>query len=168
MVSFEPAWGASWLWGLMLISLTIGFHAFGIVLMARGLQRAGTRGFQGRAFRHPILLPVALVAIVGLLLSVLHGLESMFWALAYLWLGALGSGRDAMLYSVDSLTTRGSSGLSLAPHWRMMGALEAADGMLLFGISTAFAFAVIQEIMLIVSRFEPPHRAKEELPAKWE
>jgi hypothetical protein len=27
-----------------------------------------------------------------------------------------------------------------------MGALEAADGMLLFGISTAFVFAVIQQI----------------------
>ena len=32
----------------------------------------------------------------------------------------------------------------LQPHWQMMGALEAADGMLLFGISTAFIFTVMQ------------------------
>jgi hypothetical protein len=28
--------------------------------------------------------------------------------------------------------------------WQMLGALEAADGMLLFGISTAFIFTVMQ------------------------
>jgi len=42
------------------------------------------------------------------------------------------------------MTTRGASGLMLQQHWRMMGALEAAGGMLLFGISTAFLFAVMQ------------------------
>ena len=50
----------------------------------------------------------------------------------------------AILYSVNSMATRGASGLMLQPHWRMMGALEAADGMLLFGISTAFIFTVMQ------------------------
>jgi hypothetical protein len=49
-----------------------------------------------------------------------------------------------MLYSIDAMTTRGASGLMLQPHWQMMGALEAADGMLLFGISTAYIFASMQ------------------------
>jgi hypothetical protein len=35
-------------------------------------------------------------------------------------------------------------GAVLQPHWRMMGALETADGMLLFGISTAYILAVMQ------------------------
>ena len=42
------------------------------------------------------------------------------------------------------MTTRGASGLVVQPHWQMLGALEAADGMLLFGISTAFIFTVMQ------------------------
>ena len=42
------------------------------------------------------------------------------------------------------MTTRGASGLMLEQHWRMMGALEAANGMLLFGISTAYILAVMQ------------------------
>ena len=32
----------------------------------------------------------------------------------------------------------------LQSHWQMLGALEAANGMLLFGISTAFIFSVMQ------------------------
>jgi hypothetical protein len=71
-------------------------------------------------------------------------IEAAFWAAAYLWLGALGSLEAAILYSVDSIATRGASGLVLQSHWQMMGALEAADGVLLFGISAAFIFTVMQ------------------------
>jgi hypothetical protein len=149
----EPAWGASWGCGLILILVTIGGHAIGIVLLAHGLQLVvGNRALKGHAFRHPIAIPAAIVAVVGLLLAMLHGFESAVWAAAYLWLDAIGSFRNAMLYSVDSITTRGAAGLELQPHWRMMGALESADGMLLFGISTAFVFTVIQKIMLIALR----------------
>jgi len=38
----------------------------------------------------------------------------------------------------------------LEQPWRMMGALEAADGMLLFGISTAFIFGVMQAYLPLV------------------
>ncbi|MGA3002933.1 MAG: hypothetical protein ABSE20_14550, partial [Acetobacteraceae bacterium] len=65
-------------------------------------------------------------------------------AAAYLWLGALGSPEAAILYSVDAMATRGASGVTLEPHWQMLGALEAANGMLLFGISTGFIFSVMQ------------------------
>jgi len=58
-----------------------------------------------------------------------------------------------MLYSVDSITTRGASGLTLARHWQMLGALEAADGMLLFGISTAFLFASLKRVWEQLGRF---------------
>jgi hypothetical protein len=63
---------------------------------------------------------------------------------AYLWLSALDAPMDALLFSIDSMSTRGASGLTLERSWRMMGALEAVDGMLLFGMSTAYIFAVMQ------------------------
>jgi hypothetical protein len=74
--------------------------------------------------------------------------EAGFWAAAYWWVDALASPEEAVLYSLDSITTLGASGLTLPQHWRIMGALEAADGMLLFGISTAFMFAVTQKYWL--------------------
>jgi hypothetical protein len=71
-------------------------------------------------------------------------------------LGALGSPEAAILYSVDSMATRGASGIVLPPYWQMMGALEAADGMLLFGISTAFIFTVMQFYYQHLVFREPP------------
>ncbi len=93
---------------------------------------------------HVFAIVIGAITSMGLLLAALHGIEAAFWAVVYLWLGALGSPEAAILYSVDAMATRGASGVTLQPHWRMMGALEAANGMLLFGISTAFIFSVMQ------------------------
>jgi hypothetical protein len=102
--------------------------------------------------RHVFAILIGSIGALGLLLVVLLGIEAGVWAVAYLWLGALNSPEDAILFSVDSMTTRGASGLMLQRHWRMMGALEAADGMLLFGISTAFMFAVLQAYWPMLSK----------------
>ena len=51
---------------------------------------------------------------------------------------------EAMLFSIDSMTTRGASGLTLHQHWQEMGALEGVAGVLMFGVSTAYMFFVMQ------------------------
>jgi hypothetical protein len=135
----------NWIWGLSLIALTIAIHATGVTFMVSVLHSIRVR-LESRNLRLPHTFAIVIVAItaMGLLLAALHGIEAALWAAAYLWLGALGSPETAILYSVDSMATRGDSGFMLQPHWQMMGALEAADGMLLFGISTAFSFTVMQ------------------------
>ena len=55
-----------------------------------------------------------------------HGWPMRIWAAAYLWLGALDSPIDALLYSVDAMSTRGASGLTLQRPWQMMGASTAS------------------------------------------
>ena len=135
----------NWTWGLSLIAMTIAIHATGVVMMALvGLVIRARLETRNLGFRHVILIMIGVVGGVGLLLAVLHGIEAAIWAAAYVWLGALNSPKDAILYSLDSMTTRGASGLMLEQHWQMMGALEAANGMLLFGISTAYIFALMQ------------------------
>jgi hypothetical protein len=37
--------------------------------------------------------------------------------------------------------------LIMTPRWRMLGPLEAANGMLMFGVTTALVFAVIQRLL---------------------
>ena len=136
---------ANWTWGLLLIALTIATHATGVVLSALAFVGVRRR-LESRhlPLHRAILVLISLVSTAGLLLAVLHGIEAGIWAAAYLWLGAIASPAEAILYSVDSMSTRGASGLTLEAPWRMMGALESVDGMLLFGISTAYIFAVLQ------------------------
>lgn len=137
-------WGASWLWSLVLVAITIAIHAVGIVLIGSASRRARTKLLRrGLTYVDSAPATIVLIVAVALSLAFLHAIESIVWAIVYVRLGALPSPADAALYSVDSMTTRGASGLFLAPQWRMMGATEAGDGMLLFGISTAFLFYVM-------------------------
>ena len=135
----------NWIWGLSLIALTIAIHATGVTFMVAVLHSMRVRlEIRGLRLRHVITIVIGAISAMGLLLAALHGIEAALWAAVYLWLGALGSPETAILYSFDSMTTRGASGFMLQPHWPVLGALEAADGMLLFGISTAFIFTVMQ------------------------
>lgn len=79
-------------------------------------------------------------------MTVLHGIEAVAWAGAYRLLCAVPDNPSAMLYSLNAMTTYGHESISLEPHWQFMGALEALNGMLLFGLTTAFLFAMIQEV----------------------
>jgi len=144
---------ASLTWALSLIAVTIAIHAAGVVMMALVMVRVRLRLEQRRLGLWRVApIVIGVVATIGLLLAVLHGIEIAIWAAAYLWLGALGYPADAMLYSVGAMTTAGDPGVTLEGHWRMMGALESAGGMLLFGMSTAYVFAVIQAHWPMLSR----------------
>ena len=147
----------NWTWGLSLIALTMAIHGTGVALMAFATVsiRVRLEGQHRLERRQVFAIVIGLIATVGLLLAVLHGIEAALWAAAYWWLGALNSLAQALLYSVDSFSTRGASGLVLEHHWLMMGALEATDGMLLFGISTAYIFTVMQDYWPLMTRHYP-------------
>jgi hypothetical protein len=72
------------------------------------------RRFTDRTYVMPTVIGV--VAVIGLLLTVLHGIEAGIWAGAYLWLGAFDSSFDAMLFSLGSMTTVGAPGPVLHAH----------------------------------------------------
>src|SRR5215467_13272729 len=145
MQSMEMLGQTSWRWGLSLIALTLAIHATAVVMMAFVTMRIRAR-LETRDVNlwNLVAMLICIIVVTGLLLAMLHAIECGIWAAAYLWLGALDSPIDALLFSVDSMSTRGSSGLTLQRHWQMMGALEAVNGMLLFGVSTAYIFAVMQ------------------------
>ena len=116
-----------------------------MTLMAAVLYRYRLRlRSRSASLAHAIAIVIGTITTAGLLLATLHIMEAVIWAVIYLWLGAFGSLEAAMLYSIDSIATRGASGLTVQPHWQMLGALEAVNGVLLFGISTAFIFTVMQ------------------------
>jgi hypothetical protein len=145
---------ASWTLGLSLIVLTIAIHTTGVVMMAFGLERR----IRGRVDKHQNDPRRAIPAVIGhigavaLILAALHGVDSVLWASAYRWLGAFGSFTEASVYSLGTMTTFELPALVLPSRWRMLGALEAVNGVLLFGISTAFIFAVMQAYWVTLSR----------------
>jgi len=142
-------WVADWAWSLPLILLTVVIHVFGLGLINERVVRALSRSMD-RGRMVPLFALVMGVAV--LLVTGLHGIEGVAWAAAYRFLGAVPDAKSAMLYSLNAMTTYGHESVSLEPHWQMMGALEALNGMLLFGLTTAFLFAMNQEVRPLALR----------------
>jgi hypothetical protein len=138
----------------------MAIHAAAVVMMGivalKVRLRLETRGF---VLWHLILIMICIVAVIGLLLAVALVIECGIWAAAYLWLGALDSPLDALLFSIDSMSTRGASGLTLERHWQLMGALESVNGMLLFGVSTAWLFTVAQGHWFMIAEQVAPRKS---------
>ena len=135
---------ASWSLGLALIVLTIAIHTTAVVLMAFGLESKIRPGPPMIDRRRAVPIVIARIGAVAVALAALHGLEGVLWALAYWWLGALDSFTQASTYALATLTTFEIPGLTLPPRFQMISALQAVNGVLLFGITTAFLFAVIE------------------------
>jgi len=134
---------AEWAWGLPLIVVTVLTHVLGLVLARWGVFSVWRRTI--RRYR-PTAAFVTVIALMSLLAASLHGIEATMWAVAYRFVGALPDNRSAMLYSLNALTSYGHTNLRLDDRWDLMGAIEALNGELLFGLSTAFLFAVIGKV----------------------
>jgi hypothetical protein len=136
-------WRADWLWSIPLIVVTIVFHSYGLGLLSRILLiilRADRNKHLNRG------LSVLVVGGSSLCTICLHGLEAWMWSIAYRLLGSLGDRKDAMLYSISVMTTVGGTNFHLDPTWQLMGPLEALNGWILFGLTAAFLFALIQKV----------------------
>ena len=147
-MSIDPVnvvpWSADWLWSLPLSAVTVVLHVVGLFIIRQRFDRVLIHASQRR------MRVTALVFLAGTTVSVtlLHGLESAIWAFGFRWLHALPDKKSAMLYSLSAMTTFGHSGSTLEPHWQLMGALEALNGLILFGLSTAFLYGILQEAWL--------------------
>jgi hypothetical protein len=134
-------WDGDWAWSLPLIVLNVTLHVVGLDGINRAVLPIVARIRSHRSFH---VLFALVIGLATLLSTLLHAIEAGVWAALYCMLGALPNGKTALLYSLNAITTYGHSDLYLAPRWHLMGALEALNGMLLFGLTTAFLYGVIQ------------------------
>jgi hypothetical protein len=137
-------WSPDWAWGIPLIVLNVGIHVCGLALINDRVVRSLSGAGEHR--RRAIPRFAVVMSVTTLLVTILHASEGFIWAVAYRLLGAMPDKRSAMLYSLSAMTSYGHADLFLQPRWQMMGALEALNGMLLFGLTTAFLFAIIQSV----------------------
>jgi hypothetical protein len=139
VIEVAEAWSNNWAWSLPLIALTVLGHGAGLVLIQKYIVLRLSVG------EDRTIVAFASVAVASaILLTVLLGVEAGAWAAVYLAVGARPDFASAVLYSLSAMTSYGHANVYLAEHWQLMGALEALNGMMLFGLTTAFLASVLQ------------------------
>ena len=118
----------------LMVGLTVLIHFGGLLVLLRLLRNHGAR-LRAQANQ---MRPAAVIVFMVLALMGIHSIEVWAYALAYLSIGALGDLESALYFSTVSFTSLGYGDVVLDRQWRLLGAIAAANGLLLFGWSTAF------------------------------
>jgi Ion channel len=141
----------------ILFPLVVGVVAFACTIFVHALALAATVNLfryekkLGRAGAGA-LIDLAIVSVAISFAFVAHLVEIALWAVLLIMLGEFQEFGSAYYQSAVNYTTLGYGDLLLTPSWRLLGPLEATNGVLMFGVSAAMVFAVIQR--LVQARFK--------------
>ena len=91
---------------------------------------------------------VVVMILVTLITAVMHLIEIALWAIVFLLCGEMASFEKAFYFSAVNYTALGYGDIVLSERWRLLGPVEAINGLLLFGLSTAFLFAVLSHLIM--------------------
>lgn len=129
--------------GVVAVICTILIHAMPLSATVKFVSREKKLGRVGVNF----WLDTAIVAGAILAALAAHLVEMAFWAALFMICGEFSDFATAYYHSAVNYTSLGYGDIIMSPTWRLLGPLETADGMLLFGVSTALIFAVIQYLV---------------------
>ena len=100
------------------------------------------------------------MTIVSLVTALVHLVQIALWALAIFTCGETSSCESAFYCSAQDYTALGYGDFVLSERWRLLGPLEAINGLLLFGLSTAVMFAVMSRLIANRLHLQPGHAGK--------
>ena len=138
----------------MLMNLIIGLP---IMLLCLALQAAVTvwciRFYMGKSNRmrpggglfaqsHPLLL-VMIAMMLG------NFVQIVIWGALFLYLGEFSALYEAVYHSAVNFTSLGYGDVVMSARWKLMGPLEAANGILMLGMSSAALMALMQHLIKV-------------------
>ena len=131
--------------GAGLVAVTVAIHAMGTTFLVRYMASE----YLDRAGNWASRRVLAALTIAALVLVFLHTVEILVWAGVYKALvpvGELADFETAVYFSFVTFTTLGYGDITLSEGWRLLSGIQALNGILLVGWSTALMFAVVQKI----------------------
>jgi hypothetical protein len=127
--------------GAILILLTTAVHAGGMSLSLRPIRKHAT--IAGARLR---LSRVSCVGKVVLIMYLIAIIEVLIWAAAYLAFDVIDGFEKAIYFSAVTFTTLGYGDVVLDGSRRLLSSLEAINGIIMFGWSTAIVIAAVQRV----------------------
>ena len=141
----------------VMVGATVLVHFWGLIgltaLMGQGSTKL--RLHEGR-WRQAVLIMLTVFGLFGL-----HTIEIWLYAALYSGLGEFKNFEEALYFSTTTFVTIGYGDVVLSERWRLVAAIEGANGLILIGWSTAFLITVTTRLRLLEHAWlDPPERPK--------
>lgn len=125
-----------------LVAVTIVIQIAGLAVLIWMMRR---RGPQLASLAYLLQqLGVILAVVMGLFF--MHAVQIWLYAWVYLALGEFQTFEAALYFSTSSFTTVGYGEIIIEGRWRIVAAIESANGFLLLGWSTVFLISVLSRL----------------------
>jgi uncharacterized protein YhhL (DUF1145 family) len=129
----------------IMVGFTVFVHFWGLILLSRtmGGVRHRMRAHESRAKQAAVILLV----VFGIF--ALHTSEIWLYAIVYRMLGETSGFEEALYFSTVTFASLGYGDIVLSPRWRLLSAVEGANGVILIAWSTAFLLTVTARLKLL-------------------
>lgn len=130
--------------GTVMIAATTVLHGVAVDFIIRKtplLERFIMHKSGLKIFRKSVVATVVVLSIFAA-----HVCEIWLWAFLYFMAGAFTDFETCLYFSTTAFTTVGFGDMVPPESWRLLGSIEAANGFMLFGWSTAFIFEVMAQL----------------------
>lgn len=120
--------------GAVVIFLTVFIQVLFISIAIAALTK------HGRWLARPPFFIKTTMAMVAIVLWLILGisLSSWSWAGIFMTADVFQSLEPALYFSIVTFTTLGYGDITLSSEWRLLGSFAAVNGLIIFGLNTAF------------------------------
>ncbi len=133
------------------MNLMLGLVVMVACLALQALLVGGVIGYyvERRTFVSSGSLLRSITMLGGIMVFLVIGnfVQIGLWALLFQWLGEFDTLREAYYHSAVNFATLGYGDLVMSDDHRILGPLEAINGVLMIGVSTAVLMATLQDIL---------------------
>ncbi len=129
--------------GTLIVLATVFVHVTALILLVH-LQQKLAKKYESAWY---VVKYSAIFSSSVIIILLVHTAEAWLWAMVYLHLGEFDSLETALYFSVVTSTTLGYGDITLSQEWQLLSTFEAMGGLILFGTSTAFMIAMVQELL---------------------
>jgi hypothetical protein len=149
---------ANLLIGTVLMMINLGIQVLAVAYLVRYFAQRIDDGALVPTYANDAktLTMVMAVLMIG------HIFMIATWALLFLWLGEFGEFATAFYHSTVNFTSLGYGDIVMTERHRLLGALEAANGVLMFGLSAGAIMSVMNGLF---SRRKGVAKLKDKLQA---
>jgi len=133
-------------------NLVIGFVTMAVCLAIQclivGAMLDGLVFLEKRGMIRHTLIGVSSLLVSSMLIMLAGNLiQITLWAGLFFAYGEFADFATAFYHSVVNFSTLGYGDLVMSPHRRLLGALEAANGVLMFGLTTGFLYTILSVLL---------------------
>jgi voltage-gated potassium channel Kch len=123
--------------------LCLFFQAMMVAVAVRYYTRKSQRVTQSAG----MLDDIGLLSAIMLIMMLGNFVQIALWASLFVYLGEFSQFSDAVYHSAVNFATLGYGDVVMSDKHKLLGPLEAANGAIMFGVSTAIMMGAIQDML---------------------